>query len=178
MNPPIALAPNTERLKALAVQPNSAELRIAELDELLADDDRWLGQFEDVYEKACAKFDEGGDAGEVVLLLWGTACDRMSAYQSLINDARTNARGQFRRRFIAAVTLRMERLVELMRTMVVVWQELELETPDAIYEAVWTIRIPVVAQLRAMWNLFWSSILHPRSETTIELKTGRVLAAD
>jgi hypothetical protein len=37
------------------------------------------------------------------------------------------------------------------------------------------IRIPWWAYLRSMWNLFWSAIRHPFSETTIDLSTGRVL---
>lgn len=65
-----------------------------------------------------------------------------------------------------------------MRTMAVVWEEVELETPDEIFEVVWTITISPGAYLRSMWNLFWSSIRHPLSETTIELRTGRILATD
>lgn len=156
-------------------QPAPAEYQLSELEKVLADDDRWLAQLEAVYEKACVTSDEGGDAEEVVVSLWQTACERMAVYQSLIGDAREQARGRFRRRFLAAVALRMDRLVELMRTMAVVWDDLELDTPDEIYESVWTIHIPFVARLRAMWNLFWSAIRHPLSETTIELKTGRVL---
>jgi hypothetical protein len=37
------------------------------------------------------------------------------------------------------------------------------------------IRISPRAYLLAMWNLFWSAIRHPFSETTIDLSTGRVL---
>ena len=47
--------------------------------------------------------------------------------------------------------------------------------PESRSEAVETIRIPPFAYLRAMGNLFWSSIRHPLSETTIDLSTGRVL---
>ena len=176
MNPSFALAPTADRFRELALKPESAELRLAELEKLLAEDDHWLGQLEDLYDKACATADAGDDAAdEVVVSLWVTACERMTAYRSLVADAREQARGRFRRRFLAAVALRMDRLAELMRTMAVVWQELELDTADDLFEAVWTFRIPPLAYLRAMWNLFWSSILHPLSETTIELKTGRVL---
>jgi hypothetical protein len=175
MTPSLALAPSTDRLKALATQPEPVELRLAELEKMLAEDDRWLEQLEDLYEQACVTADEGGDADDVVLSLWETACERMRAYQNLIDESREQPRSRFRRQFLAAVTRRTERLVDVMRTMVVVWQELELETPDGIFEAVWTIHIPFFARLRAMWNLFWSAILHPLSETTIDLSTGRVL---
>lgn len=37
------------------------------------------------------------------------------------------------------------------------------------------VRVPPLAYLRAMANLFWSAIRHPLSETTIDLSTGRVL---
>src|SRR5262249_17884970 len=67
------------------------------------------------------------------------------------------------------------RLADLMRTMAVMWEELELETPDEIYDTGWTIRIAPLAYLRAMWTLFWSAVRHPLSDTIIELKTGRVL---
>ncbi|MFO0796506.1 MAG: hypothetical protein U0804_03455 [Gemmataceae bacterium] len=39
-----------------------------------------------------------------------------------------------------------------------------------------TIRISPLAHLRAMWNLWWSAVRHPLSETTIDLSTGRVLS--
>ncbi len=41
--------------------------------------------------------------------------------------------------------------------------------------AVFVVRIPPLAYLLAMTNLFWSAIRHPLSETTIDLSTGRVL---
>jgi hypothetical protein len=50
-----------------------------------------------------------------------------------------------------------------------------VELPEPIGEAVCTVRIPPLAYLRAMGNLFWSAIRHPLSETTIDLSTGRVL---
>jgi hypothetical protein len=149
--------------------------RLAELEQVLAADDEWLGRVEGLYEQACATYDEGGDADEVVYSLWDTACERMAAYQKLRDEARAQPRGRFRRRFVAAVTERMDRLAELMRTMVVVWDDLDLVAPDEIHVAVWTIRITAGAYLRAMWNLYWSAIRHPLSDTTIELKTGRVL---
>lgn len=42
-------------------------------------------------------------------------------------------------------------------------------------ELVSTVRIPWWAYLRSLWNLFWTAIRHPLSETTIDLSTGRVL---
>lgn len=46
------------------------------------------------------------------------------------------------------------------------------EPPD---DAGTTVRIPPLAYLRAMANLFWSCLRHPLSEATIDLSTGRVL---
>ena len=170
-----ALTLSADRVRELARKSESVELQIAELEQVLAEDDRWLAQLEELYDKACTTADEGGDADEVVMSLWGAACERIAAYQTLGTDARQEARGRFRKQLLAAVAFRMDRLAELMRTMAIVWQELELETPDEIHETVWTIRIHPLAYLRAMWNLFWSSVRHPLSETVIELKTGRVL---
>jgi hypothetical protein len=53
-------------------------------------------------------------------------------------------------------------------------QNWHLVTPH-LADEVLIIRIPPIAYLRAMWNLFWSAIRHPLSETTIDLSTGRVL---
>jgi hypothetical protein len=103
------------------------------------------------------------------------ACERIGGSQAVVDQARRIAHGRFRRRLVAAITSQMDRLADLMRTMAVVWPELELETPENITEAVWTVTITPGAYLRAMGNVFWSAIRHPLSQTTIELKTGRVL---
>jgi hypothetical protein len=171
-------APSLDSLRDLDVQPYYTTARLTELERVLAEDDHWLDQVEELYERTCVSADAGTDVDEAVVSLWGTACDRMAEYQALIEEARGKAHGRFRQLFVAAVQKRMDRLADLMRTMAVVWQELDLTTPDDIYKAVWTIRIPPLAYLRAMGNLFWSAIRHPLSETTIELKTGRLLARE
>ena len=107
--------------------------------------------------------------------LGNDACDHIGGSQALVDQARRITYGRLRRRFVAAVTSQMDRLADLMRTIAVVWPELELETPENITKAVWTVTITPGAYLRAMGNVFWSAIRHPFSETTIELKTGRVL---
>ncbi|HEY1191977.1 MAG TPA: hypothetical protein VGE74_30385, partial [Gemmata sp.] len=53
--------------------------------------------------------------------------------------------------------------------------DLGLALPADLEPTVWAVRIPPLAHLRAMFNLFWSAIRHPFSETTIDLSTGRVL---
>jgi hypothetical protein len=68
-----------------------------------------------------------------------------------------------------------QRLADLMRVVLMSHPEWNLEVPDALTDRIWTVRIPPLAYLRAMWNLFWSAIRHPLSETTIDLSTGRVL---
>lgn len=161
-------------------QPDATAARLAELDRVLAEDDAWYARLEAAYEGACTLSDEGddadGDAADgLVRSYWETACEHMTAYQELRDQARTQPRGRFRRRFVAAMTERIERLADLMRTMSVVWDDLNLDTPDEIHREVWTFRIPPGAYLRSMWNLYWSAILHPRSTTTVDLMTGRVV---
>ena len=51
---------------------------------------------------------------------------------------------------------------------------IELLTPQVLSLAL-TVRTPWWAYLRSMWNMLWSAILHPLSDTTIDLSTGRVL---
>jgi hypothetical protein len=54
------------------------------------------------------------------------------------------------------------------------WELVLADHYDAEFDPI-VIHIPWWAYLRTMWNLFWSCILHPLSETTIDLSTGRVL---
>lgn len=54
------------------------------------------------------------------------------------------------------------------------WEAVVADYYDPELDAI-VIRIPWWAYLRTMWNLFWSCILHPLSETAIDLSTGRVL---
>jgi hypothetical protein len=67
-----------------------------------------------------------------------------------------------------------DRLIDLMRSVMIEYPEWDLsfESPQS---EVWTVRLSPLAYLRSMWNLFWSCIRHPLSETTIDLSTGRVL---
>lgn len=64
---------------------------------------------------------------------------------------------------------------ELLRIILIYLPELEERLPESIRDQVFTVRIPLWAYLRSMWNLFWSAVRHPLSETTIDLSTGRVL---
>jgi hypothetical protein len=69
----------------------------------------------------------------------------------------------------------VEQMVRLLRIGVVYYPAtLHLLTPE-VRSLVMTSRIPWWAHLQSMWNLFWSAIRHPLSETTIDLSTGRVL---
>lgn len=159
---------------APTLAPASAQ-RLNELEQVLAADDEWLRQLVESYIAACTAADNGDDVDEVVASLWIIGCKHMTEYQTLVDEASETGGGRFRCRFVTAIRKRMDRLSDLIRTIMVVWPELELETPSDIIEAVWTITITPRAYIRAMWNLFWSSIRHPLSETVIELKTGRVM---
>ncbi|MBY0458973.1 MAG: hypothetical protein K2V38_16675 [Gemmataceae bacterium] len=69
-----------------------------------------------------------------------------------------------------------ERVRELLRLMLVARGATAVdELPADVVSGVLTVRITPLAYLRAMWNLFWSAIRYPFSETTIDLSTGRVL---
>lgn len=76
---------------------------------------------------------------------------------------------------VAELELLSAQWKELMRYVVVAAPEWELTVPEHLAAKVWTVRIPPLAHLRAMWNLFWSALRHPLSNTTIDLSTGRVL---
>lgn len=68
-----------------------------------------------------------------------------------------------------------DRIKEMVRLFVLTWPDLASRLSPEQLETVFAFRIPWWAYLRAMWNLLWSCIRHPLSETTIDLSTGRVL---
>jgi hypothetical protein len=137
---------------------------------------------EQYYDRVCEVADAGDDAvprpSEAIRKLWDLLCDEVLTNQRWLASASFWPRGAARTIVVNASVRHGDRLTALMRTIAVVWDELELTTPDDIFEDVWTVRISPLAYIRAMWNLFWSAIRHPLSETTIELHTGRVLAAE
>lgn len=168
-----------DRLREYTTPRESTVSLLADLDQTITVHDAWLNEVEDLYTQAVELADNGNDAGLIaVVLLWDAACERLSEYVKLMAMARQVTPRSFRHYFVREVGKRAERLAELMRTIAVVCDELELETPDELYEAVWTLRITPLAYLRAMWNVFWSSIRQPFSNTVVELKTGRVLATE
>jgi hypothetical protein len=191
MTPAITLPPLPVRSNIDSL-PDLGQLA-SELAESLQQYETGIKQFEESYNEICQLADEGRDfatvpdavqillnrnremAEEHIRKLWNRACELMEMDQRHLAKWRESSPHPIRDRFLAAITSEMEQLAELMRTMAVVWEELELETPDDIYETVWTFYVPPLAYLRAMWNLFWSSIRHPLSDTVIELKTGRIL---
>jgi hypothetical protein len=66
-------------------------------------------------------------------------------------------------------------LRDLMRLVIVARPEWDLPVPEELEGELWTYHISPLAYLRAMWNLFWSAVRHPLSNTTIDLSTGRVV---
>jgi len=72
-------------------------------------------------------------------------------------------------------TAAISRCVELARLVLVENPEWGLTLPGDLDPIVWTVRISPLAYMRTMWNLFWSALRHPFSNTTIDLSTGRVL---
>jgi hypothetical protein len=176
MTPALTLPPLPIREGIQTTDASAREL--GELEQLLRKEDASLSNLEEQYDRICRFADEQGNSVEVhewIRTIWNYACDSMMLDQRQLAKYRQLPRSRYNDVFIAGVTRHAERLAELMRTMAVVWEELELETPDEIFEAVWTICISPTAYLRAMWNLFWSAIRHPLSETTIDLSTGWVL---
>lgn len=133
-----------------------------------------LHTHEEVHESLLAEADAGRDVSESVAGVWANLCKYVEALQrataKLALPHPPTALRSSAVRNVAEVT---DRTAELMRTMLVAWPELEL--PEGIRDTVLTVRIPPLAYLRAMFNLFWSAVRHPRSETTIDLSTGRVL---
>jgi hypothetical protein len=69
----------------------------------------------------------------------------------------------------------VEEGIRVMRTWILYRPEVLACLSPTVHAAVSDFRIPWWANLRSMWNIFWSAIRHPFSETTIDLSTGRVL---
>lgn len=176
-------------------RPDAVNQMEAWLQESLKEYKTTLDSFEESYNEICRFVDDSEElpavsdalaslldqqwrmAEQHIRSLWDNGCKMMTMDQRHLAKWQQAPHLPIREQFLTAINSEIERLAELMRTMAVVWEELELETPEEIYEAVWTIRVSPQAYLRAMWNLFWSSIRHPLSDTVIELKTGRVLTA-
>jgi hypothetical protein len=94
-----------------------------------------------------------------------------------------NSRPGFRELMTGAMTLEQltavnrvpQECARVLRLWLVYRPDLLDDLPDEVAEFVLSFRIPLWAYLRSMWNLFWSAIRYPFSETTIDLSTGRVL---
>jgi hypothetical protein len=174
MTPALTLPTNADRFFDFAARADLLAVVVADVRRVIAEDEQMLTEWEELYEKMCAADDLGAYVEDYVVQFWGMVCRQVAVAPEMMAIARKGW-GVPRRELVRQTLRRTERLVDLLRTMAVVWEELDLETPDDIREVVWTIRISPLAYLRAMWNLFWSSTRHPFSETVIELKTGRVL---
>ena len=182
MSSAITLPTITDRLRSflqMIAEPTDASraqpLAVHQLSDAL---DSSLDLLEAEYDRLCVEADAGADVDKSIESLWQAGCELMAMCQQALTKSGGRTRGSPADAMVLIVRQRMERLAEFMRTLAVVWAELDLTTPDDIFEAVWTIRITPLAYLRAMWTLFWSSIRHPFSNTTIELKTGRVLCTE
>lgn len=175
MNPTPTLLLSRDWLRAVTARQGDTEEVLSSLGEMLAADDRLLCQFADTHDRWRCDAVWGGTSGVEVAELWGLACERMWEYLFALDDIREAPHGRFRTLLLQELGARAAHLAEFMRTMTVAWEEPKLITPPELYEAIWTVRIPPLAYLRAMWNLFWSAIRHPLSDTTIDLSTGRVL---
>jgi hypothetical protein len=115
--------------------------------------------------------------------MWEIVCRLLGVYTKWIAASRTNLPRLPSSRYtrvnweiVAELETLTDRVRALLRYAVVAGTEWrEAAVPDHLAAEVWTVRISPFAYLRAMWNLFWSAIRHPLSETTIDLSTGRVL---
>lgn len=137
----------------------------------------------------CSLFDsvleEGSDqhSPELINAGWKLACGLLRYYVAAQRHYRIAVLRSFglplalpeTRNLGAEVSRRLRELTELTRSILIDRPELNLDLPPDLVKVVWTVRIPPLAYLRAMVNLFWSAIRHPLSETTIDLSTGRVL---
>lgn len=137
-------------------------------------------------ERAAA--DDGGVAPTLLAAcradaraLWLSLCDWLPELEADAAALSSAGRWSFgpvarlRRAFAAGLDESAERARDLIRYLAISAPELDLTVPDHLARNVWTVRIPPLAYLRAMWSLWWSAIRHPLSETTIDLSTGRVL---
>lgn len=114
----------------------------------------------------------------VVSTLWDFYCfllGDLSAAAAEVRSATGGVAPGYKRSLLAELDDMTDRLCDLMRYAVVAHPEWKLTVPDHLAATVWAVRVPPLAYLRAMATLFWSSIRHPLSDTTIDLSTGRVL---
>ena len=116
-------------------------------------------------------------------LVCDEACETLGFYLRTLRELETRPGGSLLAvlngvpmiRFTDPLIPLVERVAGYIRTLVVTWPELAPRIPTEIADVVRTVRVTPGSYLRAMWNLFWSGIRHPWRETTIDLKTGRVL---
>ncbi len=99
-----------------------------------------------------------------------TVCDPIRQLAQLRKGGRQLTRAMSR-----VVETVLDQVTDLARTVLLSKPEWNLRLPEDLEHVVWTIRIPPLAYLRACFNLFWSALRHPLSETTIDLSTGHVL---
>jgi hypothetical protein len=162
------------QVEGILALPSENDLRTLLLKQL-DDDDRFLDELDAYHDALWQTREQGKAVDDQLRSLWDLLCQRMRFYHKALERARTTARSAFRKLFLTELGERSERVADLMRSMVIDGPDLPFETPDDIYEDVWTIHVSWKAHLRAMWNLLWSALRYPNMKTTIELKTGRVL---
>ncbi|HEV3385976.1 MAG TPA: hypothetical protein VG097_14250, partial [Gemmata sp.] len=177
----ITLTPPPRQVREELSTGDDAFAQLAWLDKNLKEMDDWLDTMGEKYRLICEIADQYPDDRTIpeeiydsVRCIWTDLCSLVVTRQNWLAHSKQLPPSQFRKMCIAGDSRHIERLAELIRTIAVVWQDLELTVPDEIADSVWTIRISPLAYLRAMWNLFWSSVRHPFTLTTIELNTGRI----
>jgi hypothetical protein len=172
-------------------QPNALNFQVAKacqiLEQELKETEQWINELFTLYDILCQSAEVEIDTDRVSQTakdFWDHTCSSLALCQKWLIRAKQLPTAlnitihSSRNKFIAGRKHSIETLADLIRTMYVVWDDLDLIVPEEIADSVWTIRISPLAYARAIWNLFWSCLLHPFSETTIELKTGRTLITD
>lgn len=127
----------------------------------------------------CQTFLLSAEPSELTESVWQTVCESVRALTELHSET-ARAHGWFglsrsTRAQLRADTAVLKRYSEVVQVVLLARPDLELELPADLEPVAWTLRISPLAYLRAMFNLWWSAIRHPLSETTIDLSTGRVL---
>ena len=112
---------------------------------------------------------------EYVELVWSQAIEALDSARRHLQHDVPRHRPTVRAATRSGLTRQADRLVELMRVLATTWPDMVPEMSEEQRTMAWTVLVPPPAYLRAMWNLFWSAIRYPLSETTIDLSTGRVL---
>lgn len=183
---PMSIASLTPRWFEEQYERVSQSLAVAETQQPLRS---LIAEERDQTETVQAAFDQlftNGVTTELVALpplAWRLGCNLLRFYSAL---RRRHSRRAFYwcllpffdaelRHYKVEINTRIGQLSTLLQTVSLLKPEWGLELPPNLEEIVWTVRISPLAYLRAMWNLFWSAIRHPLSETTIDLSTGRVL---